>query len=444
MVTGVTQVVARNAAPDGQPVRERMAPHAEGTRILYIVSSFPCWSETFIVREIHALLRRGVDVRIVSLRRGAEAFVQSDADLLLERVLFPHAWYRNVLRALMRLLAQPVITAAVPALIIRRLWRKPYVMAKSLFAWFRTLGVLDEIERWSPDHVHAHWATYPSTAAMIVSRYAGCPFSFTAHAHDIYLDDQLMREKLESAAFVATISRFNREYLRRRYPVSDDTRIEIVHCGVPPRSGPAVARAQGGPVMSIVSVGRLDEVKGFPTLLQACRVLQQEGIDFECEIIGDGPLRASLAEQLHALGLQDRVTLAGARPSQEVERRLARADVFVLASQRSRAGNMDGIPVALMEAMASGTPVVSTAVSGIPELVEDGRTGLLVPPRDPVALAAAIRRMREDRALRARCVAAATIRVGREFDADTEAARLLGIIQPQTGGLHAASLADHN
>ncbi|HEX7046970.1 MAG TPA: glycosyltransferase [Gammaproteobacteria bacterium] len=441
MVTNATVTPLYRATTDS--VEER-ASGGDGERVLYVVSSFPCWSETFIVREINALLRRGVNVRIVSLRHMTRDFVQSDARLLLNRVLYPKAWHRNLGRVLSRFRTQPLATLAPPLAIVRRLWRKPYVMAKSLVAWFRALGVLDEIEAWSPDHVHAHWATYPSTAAMAISRHIRRPFSFTAHAHDIFLDDQLMREKLASAAFVATISRFNREYLRRRYPHANDARIEIVHCGVP--QGERQERHRGGDSREplIVSVGRLDDVKGFPSLLDACAALKRQGMNFRCEIIGEGPRRKRLEEQIDALGLGDCIDMSGARPSQEVERRLAQADVFVLASQRSREGNMDGIPVALMEAMASRTPVVSTAVSGIPELVADGETGLLVPPRDPQALAAAIRRVLEDEALRKRCVEGAVKKVRNEFDAETEGERLLGVIRSLKGKAHAEAIADHN
>lgn len=419
----------------------------QGERVLYVVSSFPCWSETFIVREIHTLLKRGADVRIVALRHKPESFVQSDARELLDRVWYAPSWYRCAAAVLARLAMQPATTAQQPLDIIRRLWRKPYVMAKSLVAWFRTLGVLAKVERWQPDHIHAHWATYPSTSALIMSQHIDRPFSFTAHAHDIYLDDQLMAEKLEAAAFVSTISRFNRDYLRSRYVEAADARIEIVHCGVP--RGPRMPRRESRhqePL--IVSVGRHDEVKGFPILLEACRQLQEQGVAFRCEIVGDGPMQKSLRRQIEKTGLQERVKLLGALPSQQVEEKLREASLFVLASQRSREGNMDGIPVALMEAMASGVPVITTRVSGIPELVEDRVTGLLVPPADAYALAGAIRQLLEDARLQALCVENAKRKVRDEFDAETEGGKLHGIIRSITGSMggerNAEAVADHN
>lgn len=434
MVTRATDITAATETA------ARAGTGGAGERILYVVSMFPCWSETFIVREIHALVKRGADVRIISLKQGAEAFVQSDAEVLLDRVLYSLPWYRNLAGVFRQLLRRPGTTLSFPLLVVARLWRTPAAMAKSLVAWFRTLGLMHRIEDFAPDHVHAHWATYASTAAFAISRHIDRPFSFTAHAHDIYLEDHLMDEKLAAASFVAAISHFNREFIRRRYPNAAKARIEIVHCGVPARE--LHGADHGG--HRVLSVGRLDEIKGFPTLLEACRLLRDEGVTFHCEIIGDGPLRDVLRDRVTALGLDAHVAMLGARPSQEVSGKLASASVFVLASQRSRQGNMDGIPVALMEAMASGTPVVSTEVSGIPELIEDGRTGLLVPPSDPVALARAIRRLFEDETLRARCIEGAVRKVRYEFDADTEGQRLLGIIRSIHGELHAQKIADHH
>jgi len=409
-------------------------------RVLYVVSMFPCWSETFIVREIQALLQRGVDVRILSLRPASERLVQRDARALADRVLYPPPWPLAIWRVGREILRSPRRALEAPVLLIRHLWRRPAELSKSLVAWFRTTALVPALRTWAPDHVHAHWATYPSTAAMCLAEALGCRFSFTAHAHDIFQHDHLLARKLQHAAFTATISDFNRQLLQQRYPQSQNARIEIVRCGIPPAS----ASRRRLPALGenvLLSVGRLDEIKGFATLVRACGVLADQGRRFKCRIIGDGPLRAELETQIERLELQPWIELTGAMPWEEIDRAMRRAGVFALASQRSLAGNMDGIPVVLMEAMAVGTPVVSTSISGIPELVENETTGLLVPPQDEAALATAIGRLWDEPALAARLSAAGRIRVIRQFNATREAARLHGLYQDTAGTTHVQTAA---
>jgi glycosyltransferase involved in cell wall biosynthesis len=171
-------------------------------------------------------------------------------------------------------------------------------------------------------------------------------------------------------------------------------------------------------------VGRLDEIKGFRYLVDACRTLAQRGHNFTCYIIGDGPLRHALTKRISELGLDQRVRLCGAIKQEEVRRYLYGATAFVLPSIRTARGDMDGIPVALMEAMAAGTPVVSTTVSGIPELVENGVTGLLVPPADSPALADCIERLLGDPSYALALAQKARLRIEQDFDARKEARKL--------------------
>jgi colanic acid/amylovoran biosynthesis glycosyltransferase len=244
------------------------------------------------------------------------------------------------------------------------------------------------VRAWGPDRVHAHWATYPASSAMHLSRLVGVPFSFTAHAHDIFVERQLLVPKLETAEFVATISEFNRRLLAQTAERAPAGRIRIVHCGIDVNNFPYM---EGRPdPAAILAVGRLDEIKGFPVLIEACKLLRDQGVQYRCAIIGDGELRTVLESAIRMYQLHNNVQLLGARPQAEVRRYLYSAGMFVLPSVVTSNGNMDGIPVALMEAMAAGTPVISTRVSGIPELVEDRLSGLLVPQKDPVRLAGAI------------------------------------------------------
>jgi glycosyltransferase involved in cell wall biosynthesis len=392
------------------------------TRVVYIVSLFPCWSETFIVREILELQRRGVDVHIVSLKPPSEALVQSDAQALLPRVIYPPRAAELVWRSLRAALSSPATTLREWAVLARSLGTRPVALAKSLVVWTRAMAVMPRLRELAPQHLHAHWATYPSTAAMWLSARMGVPFSFTAHAHDIFLEDHQLADKLRHAAFGVTISDFNRRYLAERVSPLALQRMRIVHCGVvPAQYGFKPLDRQRGLVLS---VGRLDAIKGFDQLIQACAILQSRGLPFECRIIGEGPLRAALEQQIAALGLAQRVRLLGACQQEQVREQLYAASVFTLASVVTPRGDRDGIPVALMEAMACGTPVVSTRVSGIPELIEHGVSGLLAAPADAQDLADCIARQLTD-TQQARAMAHAARRtVEAEFDVATEAGKL--------------------
>lgn len=398
-------------------------PRGEGkVRVVYFVSLFPCWSETFIVRELHELLRLGVDVRIVSLKDPEEKLVQSDAQALLDRVSYPVRGWRGAWEVLRGVVSRPVQTVKELGSICLQLARHPAALAKSLVVWWRTLALVPTVRRLAPDHLHAHWATYPSTAAMIVSRRTGVPFSFTAHAHDIFLEHHLLADKIRRAAFGVTISEFNRRYLAERINEQASERMRVVHCGVSP--GEIPFQSGGREPGLIVAVGRLDEIKGFCHLVAACELLAGWKVPFECIVIGEGRLRADLERQIATAGLQDRVRLPGACKQEEVRRHLSRASAFVLPSVVTAAGDRDGIPVAMMEAMASGAPVVSTYVSGIPELVEDGESGLLVQPGDAESLAGALKQLLLQPALGERLAQNARDKVEREFDVAKEARKL--------------------
>jgi colanic acid/amylovoran biosynthesis glycosyltransferase len=409
-------------------------------RVVYFVSLFPCWSETFIVREIQQLLKLGVDVRIVSLKRASEKLVQSDAQALLDRVLYPVAWPFALARVLSQLLRHPLREVSDLLHLVLKLARHPSALAKSLVVWWRTLGLLPEIRVLAPDHLHAHWATYPSTAALWAARRLRVPFSFTAHAHDIFVEDHLLAEKMYSAAFGVTISEFNRQYLATHASPIALQCLRIVHCGVSPSD--FAFRPDGRRPGFIMAVGRLDEIKGFAHLVDACALLQQRGVAFDCAIVGEGPLRPMLEAMIAAAGLGDRVKLLGARKQEEVRELLSQAAVFVLPSVVTPRGDRDGIPVALMEAMAVGLPVVSTRVSGIPELVVHGSTGLLADEKDAAGLADAIAQLFGDPVAAKAMAAEARRKVEREFDVAREAQKLLAAIQGLR--LHAVPTAGHD
>jgi colanic acid/amylovoran biosynthesis glycosyltransferase len=392
-------------------------------RVLYVVSLFPCWSETFIVYEIVALIAQGVDVRILSLKPSCESLTQKDAAELVERVRYPLRSPRRWRTRLGAVLAHPQIVFAMMQLLLRRLWRHPLVLLKSLEALARGLEQLAWVRTFAPDIIHAHWATYPSTVAWTLARCLGAPFSFTCHAHDIFVEDQLLREKIEAAAFTVTISDYNINWLATRVTPLARERLRVVHCGVPTamlRFDPA-----GHGATSILAVGRLDAIKGFDVLILALALLASRRLRFHCRIIGEGPQRAELQAAIERHALQESVELCGALPSEAVHRELYAATVFVLPSVVCADGNRDGIPLSLIEAMAAGTPVISTRVSGIPELIGDGVEGVLVAPHDAQALAGALEAALDDAGRNARFAQRARIKVENQFDARREAGKLL-------------------
>jgi len=391
-------------------------------RVLYVVSLFPCWSETFIVREIHELISKGLDVRILSLRHPSESLVQTDAQALMGRVIYPPQGAPLALRALREILAAPLLSMREVMGLSRLLLRDPAAWLKSLVVWWRTLASLSDVRRLKLQHIHAHWATYPSTSALWMAGRTAGRFSFTAHAHDIFVNDHLIKLKLERAAFAVTISSFNRHYLAERVSPRATEVMRVVHCGVPVHR---LRMELAGRVPGrILGVGRLDPIKGFEHLIDACAKLAEQGADFECHIVGEGPLRPALERRIVRLGLQGRVLLLGARPQEQVQAAMREASVFVLACVVTPKGDRDGIPVALMEAMATGLPVVSTDVSGIPELVIDGVTGRLAPPGDAQALADCLVNLLSDRSKAQQLALAARAHVEREFNVTTEAGKL--------------------
>lgn len=391
-------------------------------RAVYVVSLFPCWSETFIVREITALIENGVDVRIVSLKQPSETLVQDDAAVLIDRTRHPRSIGHALAGTARALLQHPIAVPATLAIIVANTWRSPTVLAKSLVAWLRGLENLTWLQKFDPQVIHAHWATYPSTAAWALARILRRPFSFTCHAHDIFVERQMIARKIRDAALAVTISRFNVDWLYERETPLAKHKLRVVHCGVDMAHN--AWRPDGRDGRQILAVGRLDPIKGFATLIEALALMKQRGMDFHCRLLGSGPLEDELRRQASERGIADQVEFTGAQPQDVVRRWMSEAAMFVLPSEVAPDGNRDGIPVALMEAMATGCPVVSTRVSGIPELIEHEAQGLLVEEKQPLALADAMQRLLTDAALREHVAIGARAKIEREFDARKEARRL--------------------
>jgi len=399
--------------------------------VLYVASRFPKVTETFVVNEWLALSGR-FQMELAALRRTQEPPVHPESRRAMPRVRFLDTLHpRTIASHLGWIARRPGAYFSTLTHVIRSSLRISLVeVAKGAIVFAEAVALARIVEREDVAHVHAHFANQPATAAWIVHRLTGAPFSFTAHANDLYLGPALLERKAADAGFVVAISEYNRRLLLDRCPSA--RRIEIVHCGVDaerfaPRPHDALDRD------GIVCVASLTARKGHAHLIDALALLAPQHASVRLDLVGDGPERDRISMRARDRRVAHRVRLLGARPSQDVRATLADARVFVLPSVRVPSGRMEGIPVALMEAMASGVPVVATRLSGIPELVEDGVTGLLVAPGDPSALAAAIARLLEDEVLVADLTRRARERVERSFSLTGEAERL--------GDLFAQSIA---
>lgn len=282
-----------------------------------------------------------------------------------------------------------------------------------------------------PDHIHAHFASYPTLAAWLCHRLLDVPYSFTAHAHDIFLHQCLLRRKVEEASFVVGISEYNRRFLQR-YTKEGTPPIEVVHCGIDPSSYRFRPRTlpTAAPV-HFLCVAHFADYKGHRVLLDAIAAGGRRLERVHLDLVGSGPLQQDLEAQIHRLGLSERVHLHGNLTEPEVAARMDRADAFVLASIVTAKNRQDGIPVALMEAIASGLPVIASRLSGIPELVREGESGLLAMPNDAADLAAQLCRLVEGNA--GLDLEAGRRRVEQEFNIHTEAARMADLFSRDPG-----------
>jgi glycosyltransferase involved in cell wall biosynthesis len=284
-------------------------------------------------------------------------------------------------------------------------------------------------------HMHAHFATAPTLIAMLTHELTGIPYTFTAHARDIYVDTppELLLAEIQQAAAVVTVSEYNMRYLSAQLGLTPNDKVHCIYNGLDLSIFEyRQPRASDGNPPVILSVGRLIEKKGFGDLIASAAILRRRGHRFRVEIVGAGPLLPALEAQVRRLGLKSCVQFLGAQPQETVQLDYRRATLFALPCVVTADGDRDGIPTVLLEAMASGTPVVSTEVSGIPELIESGSDGLLVEPNNPALLADALEQLLIDPELRNRLAQAARQKIEERFAIDRNCAQLLALF-PQGG-----------
>src|SRR5919198_3346788 len=399
-------------------------PQRDSTRdphVGYVLKRFPCLTETFVADELIELQSRGVPLTVFAMGRPEEPFVQGFLDELSVPVVYlPYRVWREPIRvavALRRALRSSPrrwLAAAVAS-----------VLRMRLFGWRRLMQATvlrDEAARAGIQHMHVHFANKAARLAALAQRMGGPAYSVTAHAKDIYhrqVRAHDLREILGRAQFVATVSRENRRYLgsvlagRRTVHLLSNS-VDLERLGPPDGRRPEPAL--------VLSVARLIEKKGLIDLIGACALLADETVPVRLELVGDGPMRPKLEAAAVRAGVD--VRFVGSLRREDVVRHYRRAAVFCLPSTVASSGDRDGLPTSVLEAMALGVPVVTTALNGLAEAVIEGRTGLAAPERSPPALAAAIRRLLLDPELAARLPREARRHVEANFSLADSATRL--------------------
>jgi glycosyltransferase involved in cell wall biosynthesis len=398
-------------------------------RIGYLYSRYPVISQTFCDAEMLALEQRGMELVIGSVYPPLTSLRHEYIGRL--RAPIHYAPPQQILRIWEENAKAGHTTFKWAVALVEQHEQKYGPSVKAELRARNALYFADFFARSGVDHVHVHFANRAAHTALFLKEISGIPFSVTAHGQDFMKDlgsDDLLREICAAAEFVAAETDYSRDLLRERCPDSA-AKIHRVYNGIDLERFPAPGPDNSNPAPRIISVGRLVTFKGFADLIDACAELARHGVDFACEIIGDGPLRDRLQTKIRQLDLSSRVNLLGSLSQKIVLEKLQAADVFALASTTDDEGATDVFPTVILEAMASARPVVSTRLAGIPELVVDGQTGILVSPGDSTALAQPLEQLMRDPELRLRYGRAGRSRIEQHFRIEQTVAPLVEMLE---------------
>ena len=404
-------------------------------KVAYIMSRFPHLPETFILREMNALEAEGLFLSLYPIVIQREKVIHPDALLWLKRahrssLFFPGIWLANFRLAFsdykkyFRLFRQ-VLEA--------NKGNKEFAK-RALIIFPKAVWMASSMKKEGIDHIHAHYATYPALAAYIVHHLTGIPFSVSVHAHDIFVDQTMLYEKLKSAEFIRSISEFNKKFLIKHCGTAIGSKIYTIHCGIDHKNYSEIRKKRKGK-FRILSIGSLQPYKGYEYLLKACVLLKRRSFKFKCEIIGGGELEVTLKRMIIDLDLSDVVQLLGRKTEAEVAETLRQASCYVQPSIITESGKMEGIPVALMEAMACKLPVIATRISGLDELIDDQRSGFLIPPTDELALAERLYWVYENPGKAVELAERGFKKVKNEFNIKKTTAQLSKLFKQNTKGL---------
>jgi glycosyltransferase involved in cell wall biosynthesis len=440
--------------PDQRP---HAVPETCGT-VAYVLKGFPRLSETFISSEVYRMEQKGLKLRLYVIKpcedqiggsgilgriKAQPVYLPGTTSLSKTPLIrwlrmhlpdFAGGVWRAFLWRPLRVLRAAAAALAQSVRARRSFWSWPRKVYLKEF--LQAAMIVDQL-RQAPDvrHIHAHFCHGATTVAWLASLMSGVPFSFTAHAKDLYSPSLnpagLLRRKMDAARFVVTCTDANRDYLQR---LGSSTPVHCIYHGLNADftsllEQQDIAKHTNGHVRAL-AVGRLVRKKGFDVFVDACAILKQQGISFEACIVGErGDHDNEIREKIVAHGLCDDIRLAGPMSQSDLYREYRSSTVFCLPCRVLENGDRDGIPNVLLEAMACGLPVISTGISGIPEAIENGVNGLLIPPDDPKSLANALIRVKRDRELANRLSSQAKTTINTRFNADAFADRMAQLLR---------------
>lgn len=416
----------------------RQKPAKETIKVAYFINNFPALSEGFVNNEVIGLRQRGLNIDVYSINRPSAGLLNPELEhltndtyyiipnLTAKKLISAHLFFilrfpRRYLRAgwfayKHRTRSESLLKTLMWMLFSKKELTKP--QRQNSLLHFIIVGMI--AKRMLGRHyelLHAHFADSATGLALLTAMLLKKPFSFTAHAYDIFTPQVNFVQKLERAQFIVTCTKYNRDYLLSEYPQLSPEKLLINLHGIHLEQF-SRHRRKSAEVPLILSVGRLVPKKGMAILLYACKVLKDKGVSFRCRIVGDGPERPRLEMQIRLNQLLDCVEITGFLPPSEVKALYEEAEVFVLPSIEDEHGDRDGIPNVLAEAMAMEVPVISTQVSGIPELVEDGVSGILMEIGDVMKLPQIITELLRSPARRSQLAKEGRRRVEEIFDAE--------------------------
>ena len=405
------------------------SPDRTPLKVGYVLKKYPRLSETFILDEVLGLQDAGIHVGIHSLLPPTDGRFHADLARVKNPVQYvPTLGTQTAFEAFIALSQLRPGAAEAPlerALAFAR--RLPHEHRPSLLV--QGLHLAQAVMKNGYDHLHAHFMTLAAQTAYLAHLFTGVPFSVTAHAKDVYqksVNRAAFTEIAQAATAIVTVCEANRRHILKDL-VDGTVRVEVIYNSVPP-NGFLTERGPRDPRL-LLAVGRLVEKKGFHILLEACGILRDQGVDFSCALAGDGEESERLLEQRRQLGLEDRVRLLGPLSREEVLRWMSRARAVAAPCLTAKDGNRDALPTVLLEALASGVPIVTTPVGGIPEIVDPEVEGLLVPEGDAIAMASALQRLLVDDAMWSRMAAAGPRKTAARFDRNKNLPRLIDVFR---------------